>query len=99
MKIFEFIWSDLKEWVYAIDSDVAIAFYLDLRGNVDIDKCVVCTLPDEQWDDHFTYDAEHFEEEQIDNEEDYINGYKKTGTFRDLVKDQTGTMFVASTEH
>jgi len=99
MKIFEFIWSDLKEWVYASDSDVAIAFYLDLRGNVDIDKCVVCTLPEDQWTEHFTYDASTFDEGQIDNEEDYFDGHKILGTFKDLVENETDTMLVASTQN
>jgi len=105
-KVFEFKWNTEKDWVFGYDINAVKEFYLRATECVDLDRCVVTEVPEEEWEEMYMLDINEFDpyleegEEGFEdyNEDDYSCGYKIEMNFKDYVSKNSVMDIICTTE-
>ena len=104
MKIYEFNWAMVKDWVLAPNIKEAKEFYMSYLGCDNLDECEVSSLPKDEWSECNLLDINDIAPEEGDDgyddydEEDYCGGYRIIETFADFAAREKNTCLVAKNE-
>jgi|SRR5690606_11561386 len=102
MKIYEFNFGNgtVKDWVFASDLKDAKKTHESFTGGCDLSDCKITKVPKKDWSTMYLLDTdEYFNTEDMENEDDYCNGYKIEMTFAEYAEKNFSSDFIASTEY
>ena len=100
MKVFEFEFEGLKDWVAAKSKKEAVGFYQFFIGETDLEGFRIKQLTDNEIETSYVLDINEPEPDEDDtyNEQDYSCGYKIQESFKDAVKKLNEPAIIATSE-
>jgi|SRR5690554_5895573 len=108
MKIFEFQKigkAGNSDWIFAIDKEDAIEFYLGFTGlfRSDLNDYKITEIPKDKWSENYILDISDIEPCEFGcedyNEDDYFHGFKIIETFAEYAERNTCTDIIATTDY